>query len=167
MLRRTLVAGLLFCLPSVGFAQRGSATPSIEGVWKIAERTDSAAPQLNGTATQPSLMLFTKTHYSVLSVQSLQPRPKVEPIKTAGKPTTGEKLARYEHWNLFVANAGTYEIKGTTLIRHQLVGITESVAGPAAGFTTSELKFEGNNTMWHITKLQPSGERRVKYVRVE
>ena len=91
-----------------------------------------------------------------MSVQSNQPRPAVE-VATPGEPTDAEKLALYERMNLFVGNAGTYELDGTTLIRQQTV--TTGVLAGADPITT-EIEFEGNNTMWQITSLPDGGERK-------
>ena len=156
MLRYSLAVSLLLSLPSLGFAQNGATALPIEGVWRIADRINPD-PHMNGPATGPSLAVFTKKHYSILAMHNGQP--KVAPFKTPGKPTDAEKIARYEYWDFVVATAGTYEVKGTTLIRHPSVAKDE----PGTGATSSdELKFEGNNTMWHISK-----QRSVKYVRLE
>ena len=173
MLKRTSLTGVLLsvALLTLACAQgastpslegQGDSAPSLEGAWRIVQRSDTANADLDGTGSL-SLFILTKEHYAVMSVQSNQPRPVVE-VATPGEPTDAEKLALFERMNLFVGNAGTYEFDGTTLVRHQTV-----TTGVLAGATpiTTEIEFDGNNAMWQITKLEPSGERRTKYERVE
>ena len=117
MLRRALPIMLLLSIPTLGFGQARAAAPSVVGVWKLAETVTTGANAVTNTNLQPSLYILTNKHYSVLSVNSTEPRPKFGPLKTPGKPTDAEKIARFEQWDLFTANAGTYEIKGTTLAK--------------------------------------------------
>jgi hypothetical protein len=49
------------------------------------------------------------------------PRQVPPPLKTAGKPTDAEKIALYELWAPVVADAGTYELRGSILIQRQIV----------------------------------------------
>ena len=126
------------------FAQ--TPTPSsapLEGAWRIVEITGA-----NGSTNsnpQPNLYLFTKRHYSILSVNSTQPRLKFEPLATPGKPTDAEKIARYQQWNPFSANSGTYEIKEGLLTTRPLVAKNETVmSGPG---DTWEFKIDGD-TLW-------------------
>lgn len=168
MLRRVLVITFSFAVPILCFAQARSAAPSIEGVWKVSEvvTTDANAATVNNP--QPSLVMFTRGHYSYMSVNGTQPRPKVEPAKNPNKLTDPEKIARYEQWNPFTANAGTYEVKGTTLTRRALVAKNEAVmtTNPPV---VSEFKLEGN-TLWLTTKSapgQPASENRTRLTRVQ
>ncbi len=160
MLNRSVLTGgsLLVALSIFACAQPSSAQ-SLEGVWRIVERTDSEFPQNTGTG-RISLFVLTEKHYAVLVVQSNQPLPQVE-VATPGAPTDAEKLALYERMNLFAANGGTYEFDGTTLVR------TPTVSSGGIGTLTTKIEFEGNDTMWQITSLANSGERRAKYERLE
>jgi len=117
MLWRALVITLCLTVPTVGPAEKTSAAGSLEGVWKIVETVTTGADAATITDPQPSLVIFTKGHYGVLSVHGAQPRPQFAPPKDPNKLTDAEKIARYEQWSRFTANAGTYEVKGATLTR--------------------------------------------------
>jgi len=168
MLWRALVITLCLTVPTVGPAEKTSAAGSLEGVWKIVETVTTGADAATITDPQPSLVIFTKGHYSVLSVHGAQPRPQFAPPKDPNKLTDAEKIARYEQWSRFTANAGTYEVKGATLIRRPLVAKNETVMARNSSFA-SEFKLDGN-TLWVITKSeagQPVSETRTKLKRIE
>jgi hypothetical protein len=100
-----------------------------------------------------SVVIYTKNHYSIVEMNNPRQLPSPAPPKVAGKLTDAEKVARYEDWLAVTANSGTYEIKGTTLIRRPLV----NKASPPPGAKTyedavRELKFEGNSKMLQIAK---------------
>ena len=168
MFSRALLATLLVCVPTLAFAQGGATAPSVEGVWKIAEVVTTGANAATNASPQPSLIIFARGHYSYLSVNGTQPRPTFSPAKDPNTLTDAEKIARYEQWNPFTAQAGTYEVKGTALSRRPLV------AKNVAAMTTAppivqEFKLEGS-TLWLITKSaagQPASETRTKLTRVQ
>lgn len=144
---------------------------SIEGVWKVAEVvTPGATPADKATtitSPQPGLLIFTKGHYSSTVVTGGEARAATEPPKDPQNLTDAEKMARYEQWNRFAANAGAYEIKGTTLIRRPMVAKNPNVMDGTTPIN-SEFKLDGPNTLWLI----PTGDNaatgsRVKYTRVE
>lgn len=168
MLCRVLVIALGLTVPTVGSAQTGPAARSLEGVWKIVETVTTGANASTITNPQPNLVILTKGYYSHLMVQGDQPRPQFAPAKDPNKLTEAEKIARYEQWSPFTANAGTYEVKGTTLMRRPLVAKNETVMAKNSSFE-NEFKLEGN-TLWVITKSaagQPASETRTKLKRVE
>ena len=163
MLCRALVISLCLTVPT-----DRSAKGSLEGVWKIVEAVTTGANASTISNPQPNLVIFTKGHYSHLSVNGAQPRPQFAPAKDPNKLTDAEKIARYEQWNPFTANAGTYEVKGTTLIRRPLVAKNETVMARNSTLE-SEFTLEGN-TLRVTTKSpagQPAGETRIKLKRVE
>ena len=147
------VVGVLAASADVGFTQAKPAAPSIEGAWRtISVVTTGANPSTN-TKVPASVVIYTKKHYSIVEMNNPRQLPPPAPPKVAGKLTNAEKVAQYEDWLAVTANSGTYEIKGTTLIRRPLV----SKASPPQGAKTyedavRELKFEGNNTMLQIAK---------------
>ena len=112
-------------------------------------------------------MIFTRGHYSLLSVNGTEPRPKFPPAKDPTKLTDAEKIARFEQWNLFSANSGTFEIKGTTLTRRPIVAKNEQVmANPPI---TEEVQMDGND-LWITAKSapgQPASEIRARLTRVK
>lgn len=161
------VVGIVAAATDVGFSQ-AKPSASIQGAWKVAEIVTTGANAVTNTNPQPSLYIFTNRHYSITSVNGAQVRPKAEAAKTPSALTTAEKLARYEEWNAFTANAGTYEIKGTTLTRHPLVAknVAAMTTNPP---TVAEFTLEGN-TLTLTTKSaagQPVSETRQKLTRVE
>lgn len=168
MVRRTLVPALFLSVPTVGLAQAGTTGASIEGVWRIAEVTTTGVNAATNASPQPSLIIFGKGHYAYLSVAGTQPRAKYEAPKDAAKLTDAEKIARYEQWNAFTANAGTYEISEMTLTRRPIVAKVVDVMTTNPPIV-QEFKLEGN-TLWLITKSgagQPVSEARFKLVRVQ
>src|SRR5688572_1168486 len=99
MLSRALVIALCLAVPTAGSAQESSAAPSLQGVWKIVEMATTGANASTNSNPQPSLILFTKGHYSFLMVQGAQPRPQFAPAQDPNELTDAEKIARYEQWS--------------------------------------------------------------------
>lgn len=174
MRRIYLLAASLLLVSSVGAgnaaAQSQSKSP-VEGVWKVAEVVVPAATAAEKATTitnpQPSLIIFTRRHYSNLTLRGQQPRSAVAPAKDPQNLTDAEKIARFEEWRTLVANAGTYEIKGSTLIRRPTVAKSVQVMTSDAP-TEVTFKLEGPNTLWLI----PTGDRaatepRTKLTRLE
>ena len=140
---------------------RPLSQPTLEGVWKIAEVHPSgpnASPNMN---PQPGLYIFTKKYYSIMNVEGDKLRPNLGP-----NATDAEKAAV---WQLFTANSGTYEIKGTTFTIHPIVAKNPGVMN-ASSFTTFEFKIEGNS-LWVTSKASAAGPianpTQTKLVRVE
>ena len=98
---------------------------------------------------QPSLYLFTGGHYSILSVNSDQPRPDLP--QDTSKATAADLNSV---WGPLTANSGTYEIKGGTLTTHPMVAKNPAVMASGNAFTTS-FKIEGKTlTLTTITGLR-------------
>ena len=152
------IAAVLLAASLFAQAPNPSSSP-LEGAWRVAEVVVIGATASTNSNPQPSLYIFTKRHYSILSVNSTQPRPKFEPLKTPGKPTDAEKIARYQQWNPFTANSGTYEIKGTLVTTRPLVAKNETVMSGSGD--TWEFKIEGD-TLWLLDY-----ETSMRLVRVE
>jgi len=143
----------------------------LEGVWKVAEVVvPTSNPAEKGTTItnpQPGLLIFTRGYYSGMAVTSDHPRADVARPKEPGKLTDAEKIARYEQWNSFIANAGTYEIKGSTLTMHAMVAKSQERMTSAAT-VTFEIKLEGSNTFWLIPPSdRATTDPRVKCLRLE
>lgn len=175
MLHRALLATLLVSVPILGCsqgetaapAQEESAAPPIEGVWRITEVVTTGANAVNNTSPQPSLVIFTRGHYSYLSVNGTTPRPAVAAAKDPANLTDAEKIARFAQWNPFTAQSGTYEVQGTTMTRRPVV------AKNVAVMTTNppiveEFTLDGD-TLVLVTKSaagQPASETRTTLTRV-
>lgn len=152
---------------SAAFAQ--TKTP-VEGVWKIAERiVPGTNPRAQGVAITyknlPSLIIFTRGHYSQVYLSEDEPRAQLPRPKDTQNLTDVEKIARYESWRPFFANAGTYEIKGSALILHPSVAKNPNQMN--GWWPAVEFKLEGPNTLWLIPAEELSIEPRLKLTRVE
>ena len=102
-----------------------------------------------------------------MSVTGNQPRTAAAAAKDPSNLTDAEKIARYEQWAQFIANAGTYELKGSTLTMHAMVAKNPDVMGPESPITW-EIKMEGANTLWLIPPAERAAtSRRVKFTRLE
>jgi hypothetical protein len=167
-----LVPMFLICLVAMGTsAVQTAKNNQLEGVWKVAEvvppvssPSEKPTPMTN---PQPGLLMFTKGYYSGMAVTADQPRTTVAPPKDPSNLTDAEKIARYEHWNRFIANAGAYEFNGTTLTMRAMVAKNQERM-TTASTVTYEIKLEGPKTFWLI----PTGDRaasdvRVKFTRLE
>ena len=150
----------------------GQSKPSIQGVWRTVEVTvtnPNPAPGLRARGTytdlQPSLLIFTAKHYSTTTDTAVKPRP-TTPFKVAAKPTAEEMQSQ---WGPFAANAGTYELTGTSLTRRATVAKNPANQNGKIA-TRSTIKFDGNN-LWITTTEGPTGKveypTTIKYVRVE
>jgi hypothetical protein len=150
---------------------------SIQGVWRPVSRTipatttpgDRSDPFAHvpvGTQTnlQPGLMIFTARHYSRTTDTATTPRPATQEA-TPGKATVEELLAR---WGPFQANAGTYELSGSTLTLRLIV--SKDPAGQRGTFARLTVKMDGDR-LW-LTPVENAAGRIVagvttEYVRVE
>ena len=156
--------------PITALSQSGTATaPSIEGVWRGVSVVITGANPLTITNRLPMMVIYTKRHYSIIAQDGdgrTVPRQAPPPPATPGQPTDAEKLALYEHWAPVVADAGTYELRGNTLIQRQIV----TKAGMPVERTREVRIEDGGNTMVEITKSapgQPVRETRRIFTRVE
>ena len=77
-----------------------------------------------------------------------------------------EKIAFYEQWRAFAANAGTYEIKGSTITRRPSVAKNVGVMTRQEPLI-SEFKMEGPNTLWILPPAERPNDAKVKWTRVE
>jgi hypothetical protein len=161
---------IVFCVLSASAAFAQTKTP-VEGVWKVAEVvTPGSNPTEKGTTNsspQPGLIIFTRGYYSQVLVPGNEARASVEAAKDPQNLSDAEKMARYVQWNQFVANSGTYEIKGSTITRRPIVA--KNVAVMTSGTPNiQEFKLEGPNTLWLIpTGDQAATQPRLKLTRVE
>ncbi len=166
----------LIFLVALVMPMAGQSTRSIQGVWRESERTIPASvagrqdpfgafPAGTHTNLQTTLVIFTDRHYSRTSDTAAQPRPTTG-YKTPGKPTLEELQAE---WGPFAANAGTYEVSGTTLTLHAIVAKNPR-AQREKNFTRLTVKLDGNN-LWLTPMETESGTIAApvtsKYVRVE
>jgi hypothetical protein len=164
MTRRALFLASFVLVSTASSAQQDNAS-AIDGVWKIAERTQTGANASSVTSPQPSLVIFTRGYYSWLSISGNAPRKQSAP-PVAGKMTDADKVARYAEWDPLNANSGTFEIKGSSLTTRVTVAKNVGVMAPNNSLTR-EFKLEGDN-LWITQRVagDPSGELRWRLTRV-
>ena len=161
---------LLAVMVLTNLSVSGQSTPSIQGVWRPVEVTvtNPNPPPLGlakgmHTNLQPALLMFTAKHFSQVIDTAGQPRPKTP--TPAGVQPPAETM--WAVWGPFVANAGTYEVSGTTLTTTSIVAKAADFQGGASRLT---IKLKGNN-LWTTLVELPSGKvaypLTVKFVRVE
>lgn len=152
-------------------AAQGQTKSPVEGVWRVAEVVvpDGGAGEKGTTITspQPGLVIFTRGHYSQVVVREREPRAAVAPAKDPQKLTDAEKLARYEQWRPFTANAGTYEVKEATLLIRPMVAKNVDVMTREKPLEWT-FKMEGTNTLWLIPPADRAAtDGRIKLTRLE
>ena len=89
--RLFVVVGILACSLSV----LGQSNASLQGAWRVAERTTTGPNGATNTNPQPGLWIFTAKHYSI--VQDTSPKPRVpRDLSLTAKPTDAEMIAGYQ-----------------------------------------------------------------------
>ena len=106
----------------------------LQGVWKITQVTLAGPSAASFTPIESDTVIFTKKYASFAIVASQTPRAAL-PEKGA---TDAQKLAV---WAPFFAGVGTYEIDGTTITSHGIIGKEPVKPGSSA---TMDFKFEGD-----------------------
>jgi hypothetical protein len=116
---KVYVLAVLIAVLGVGtFAQ---SKKGIEGVWQLSEITMTGKYAMTMKITQPSVYIFTRTHYSKIYVASDKPRPVLDDYS---------KASREELFSTFVdgfdASGGTYEVAAGKLTLHPTVAKSPS-----------------------------------------
>ena len=158
MKRCVLSIALCVVSASAAFAQTKS---TIEGVWKVTEWIEGGKTNTN---PQPGLIIFTRGYYSVAMLMG--PRTDSIPSDMGREVTDAEKIGLYEQWKWFVGIAGSYEVKGSTVVMRPLAAKTSWDMNRQS---VPEFKLEAPDTLW----LTPTGEGaqkaglRIKLTRLE
>jgi len=125
-----------------------AAPPGLQGAWRVVEIEVSGPGARTVESPQPGLLLFTGRHYSYTFVTSDTPRPPLPP-----GPATAEILATV--WNPFTANAGTFEVSGSTMTRRPIVAKNPDAMAPGA---FNEYSFHlSADTLWMTTTATEGG----------
>ena len=157
--------GVLLFAITVGLSFAQTPT-SIQGAWRVTEVTVTGANAGSNVSPQPGMYVFTKSHYSIITVNGTAPRKSISNAANPGQLTDAEKMARYEAWNQFTANAGTYQIAGNTLTTQAVVAKNPGVMGTSG---TREFKIEGR-TLTLVQKSaagQPASQTTTRLTRIE
>jgi hypothetical protein len=104
-----VVAAIVVAAYALGQAQ---SAPSLQGAWRVSSIVVTGANASTNNSPQPGLYIFTGQHYSIMTVNGTAARKDFGAAQDPNRLTDAEKLARYEVWNPFTANAGTYTVKG-------------------------------------------------------
>ena len=110
----------------------------VQGVWSLTEITSTGPGGSTQKMSQPSMYLFTKKHYSVIYVSRSEPRPQITDISKANADELRDVFV-----NSFIANAGTYELKGGKLTMRPMVAKSPAFMEPGT-FVTTSIKIDGN-----------------------
>jgi lipocalin-like protein len=167
MMRRKIGVIVALVVVAAWLLARAQTAPSLQGVWRVAEIAVTGANASSNTSPQPGLFMFTRQHYSIVTVNGTAPRKDPGTPKDPAKLTDAEKMARYAVWDPFTANSGTYKVSGSTITTQPVVAKNPSVMMGQG--QTREFKIEGN-TLTLIQKSpagQPVSETRTKLTRVE
>ncbi len=139
-----------------------SSTPSfaqsLGGVWRPVEVVINKGPDAgrHTTDVQPGLVFFTDTHYSTMYVTGFKPRPRL-----SDQPTDEERGRIFQP---FVANAGTYQLRDSTLTTTPVVAKNPAVM--AGSSYTNRVRVVAD-TIWFLSMSADSIETRAKWVRIE
>ena len=128
---------LVFALALCGGAANAQSKAKLQGAWRVAEVKSTGPNARTNSNPQPGLVLFTGKYYSIMTVNSEQPRPDT-PADAA--KATGQQLAAV--WGPFTANSGAYEISGDTIVVHPQVAKNPQVMR-AGSSTTYSFKLDG------------------------
>lgn len=136
MKRSLPVLCLLLALPLCAVSGKAQSTsagktaPSIKGVWSIVEMDIGAGDKKETTMPKAFMMYIMDKHYS--SIRDLSQR--------EGSTSSG---GAYGTTRSFMADAGTYEYDGSTLVVHHMV----SMMGGGGTSMTFKVQMEGNDTL--------------------
>lgn len=152
---KSKISVIAVMLVAGAWALASAQTPSIQGAWRVSEIVVTGANASTNTSPQPGMYVFTKQHYSIVTVNGAAARKDVSPAKDPAKLTDAEKVARYEMWNPFTANSGTYEVKGSTLTTKVIVAKNAAVMTSTTP-GTREFKIDGK--MLTLIQKSPAGQ---------
>ena len=155
-----MAATFTFAAPApIALAQQVPTTKSLEGVWRI---TKVVTAGVIDTHPQPSLQIFSRGYYAIIRDNAKEARQASVVAKDSSKLTVEEKLARYDEWAPYAASAGTYEVKGDTLVTHNIVAknvagssLTEEATIKFAGDTFVAAPEAGSALQWPANDLYP------------
>jgi hypothetical protein len=165
VIQSVLSYAVLLALPTTLAAQsqrQSSGASSLEGVWKLVERTVTGAGARTET-NPPGLFIATRGYYSSQWVGGTTSRKASAPPQDAAKLTDAEKISRFEQWDRFGSNAGTYHVSGSTLTTRPLIAKNQSVM---EGESFSRKFTMKGDTLWWDEKTA-TNETRWKFVRIE
>jgi hypothetical protein len=150
-MRRIAIAVLLSVFSAPTMVGQVSDNPLI-GAWRAAGREGAGGMML--TDIPPAMRIFTAKHYAWIA------SPIERPTVPFDKATDAQKA---DLWN-FVAEMGTYEMKGSNVVTHVMVGRDpgRTTSAYSEEFT---FKLEGNRLL--LRTVRPNPGVWTTYVRLE
>jgi hypothetical protein len=161
---RPFAAALLTTVSLISTAEAQQARPtaeSLEGVWKVTKVVQAGVVNIN---PQPGLLIFTRGYYSATRVTASEARKQSPAPKNPAHLTDAEKIAFYKEWAGYAASAGTYEVKGSRIINHNL--LAKMVRGMTLTEEAEILNFDGNSFIASPKPGNPNSDRQTTYTRV-
>jgi hypothetical protein len=161
------IAALAFGTAAAGAsAQETPTAATLDGVWKVTKVVKTGADARVDTHPQPGLQIIYRGYFSIVRDTASELRKPSPAAKDPANLTDADKAARYDEWAPFAASAGTYELKGDTLITHNIVA--KQVRG--VGLTEeATIRFEGADTFVATARSAPGTPayvRQTTYTRV-
>jgi hypothetical protein len=119
------------------------AAQSIQGAWKMDNYVQTSSGESTSTdmSEQPSLIMFTDTHYSFAVVSQGDREP--VPSGSNRETMTGEQWKDIAQW--YVSNSGTYTLKGNQLERIPSIALFPNAMGSSS---KAEVEIKGNKMTW-------------------
>ena len=127
----------LMAVAAILLTSASAQSKQLSGVWQVIDVTTTGPNASTNSTPQPSQYIFTKKHYSVLAVTAKEPRT----ISDAATATADELRAVFV--NGFVANSGSYEVKGDLVTMRPHVSKNPGFMRDG-NFGTSKFKVEGD-----------------------
>ncbi len=146
VIKTTLGFVCAFLLTS-GIAPAQQKSTSLTGAWQVTKVQITGPDAHTVTNPQPGLYLFTGKYFSIMMVTGDHPRPIHPTLSEVPKATPQEILAVY---GPYVANTGTYEINGGTLIMHPMVSKNPELMG---GSVTYSFEIRENSLTLKMVKM--------------
>jgi len=171
-LAAALTAGVLLSVATGAAAAeaagaKGGKAASIEGVWKVSNVVITGANPITVTSPQPSLYIFDRGYFALVQVTGDKPRTATPAFKDPAKPTDAEKLARYEEYAPFGAQAGTYVLKGGKLTRTATVAKAQVAMSGTPYDVDATLSANTLVLTGHAAAGQPARETKITLTRVK
>jgi hypothetical protein len=139
--------------------------PTIKGVWTIEEMDVGIGENRRTTVPQAFMMFIMDKYYS--AIRDFSPEPRQAPT-SQGSSEEGYRASL----GSFMADAGTYEYDGSTLVVHHLVGMMPVMMNRGSSMTFG-CQLEGDNTLLLTPqydkmvmpgmKIAPSPEGKMSY----
>ena len=121
--------------------------PRLQGAWQLIQITTTGPQGTTNGKPLPSLYLFTRRHYSLVSENGDAPRTTVRTDSS-----TREQLVDILR---FSAQGGTYDVSGNQVTFHRIAALFVPNMAPG-NFRTDTFRLQGD-TLWLTTKSSQAG----------